>query len=208
MFKYATAFAAGTLLALGAAKAETDYDNPEFHLQNEVGNFTLTVDSNENAARLPGSTTVRADYTFVEYEMPGNVKGAFAMGVGYDRVEENASIHAVYEAAYTVNKLALTADVDLAYVTPRDDLGDGSAFATPSFGVAYGVNDRVSPFANVSYAFSVSEDFGNREGGVAELGVNFNMSDNVTVTPSVVRYFDNNNAEDNTQFRLGGTFRF
>jgi len=91
------------------------------------------------------------------------------------------------------------------YVTAETDLTDGDFFLDPSAGVTYAFTDTVSVFGEVGYTWNVSSNWDSL-GGYVEVGLPLNVTNSVTVTPSLVRGLDDGVEETNVQLAVAFAF--
>lgn len=112
-------------------------------------------------------------------------------------------------AEYVLTTYAIGTTIELGaeamYSADINDFSNGDVMVTPSVNVAYNIAPKFDVFGEVGYAFKANDGFA-AQGGTVEAGVDFALTDTVTITPSVIRSFDT--GADDTQAALELRFKF
>ena len=178
-------------LTAGTASAD-DFDNTTASVTAEFGRYDLTIEGSE-------------DNGYTELSFGANIVGGLDMSATHYHSADAYGLGLDYTMTTQVGAVAVWGVAEVEYIAPEGDFGDGDFFATPTVGAGYDITDAVTAWSEVGYTWNASESF-DRVGGVAEVGVDFTLADNVTLTPSIVRTFDT--AADNTQAHIGLSFSF
>jgi hypothetical protein len=194
------ALAASIGLMTASAAAADDFDNSAYSITATSGNLEFTLDGSVDD-NITGITT--GMYLF-DHNL-GSWDAVVFANVGYDRLNDQMRFGAEYQLARAINDFTVYGDLGAEYRAPVADLRDGDVFVEPSAGVAYGITDSISAFGEVSYEWNATDNWA-RNGGVAEVGVDFDVAKSMVVTPSLTRTFDT--GADETQFNLGISLSF
>ena len=178
-------------LTAGAASAD-DFDNTVASVTAEFSRYDLTIEGTE-------------DDSYTELSFGANIVGGLDMSVTHYHAVDAYGIGLDYTATTQVGAVEVWGVAEVEYVALDGDLDGGDFFATPTVGAGYDVTNAVTVWSEVGYTWNASESF-DRVGGVAEVGVDFTLAENVTLTPSVVRTFDT--GADESQLNLNLTFNF
>lgn len=188
-----TIFATITALTISAGAASADnFDNTGASVTAEFGRYDLTV----KGAAADG---------FTELSFGANIIDGLDMSVTDYHSNDAYGIGLDYTVTTAVNGFTVWAVAELEYIAPETSLGNGDFFVTPTVGASYPITGVVTAWGEVDYTWNASESFA-KAGGVAEVGVDFALADNVTFTPSIARSFDS--AVNETQANLNLTFSF
>lgn len=160
--------------------------------------FSLgTVDGELNTVKTGANV---AAYTLGNFDMSTDVS------LSYGRLSDTLDLSVDYNAKTAVNpSLTVYGTAGVSYVTPTSDLSAGDAFFEPTLGASYAVAKKADAFAEVSYAWNMSDSWA-RDGGSVEVGVDYALSETATVTPSLVRTFDTGADTTNLKLELGFGF--
>jgi hypothetical protein len=173
--------------------------NLEFSAMGTIDNSNLSIEDafvvGAGAYVLPHTVGTMDAEVFVSGQY-GEVDSAGTVRLG-----------AEYLLSTSMDASTLTLGVEGAYVALSDDFSNGDVFLTPSVNLEVALTDAVAVFGEVDYAFDASDDF-NGKGGTVELGMAFAVTDMVAVRPSVVRGFDTNGLDTDTQAAVELTFNF
>lgn len=193
--------AIAALFVAGSATAQ-DFNDTQAFVDVEVGKLTFGIEASEQS----GFTGLEFDYEVLAYPL-GAGTSTLDLGVTYFDSSETITIDAIYAvrmpAAPTVD---VYGSVELNYVASSELAVEGDVFGTPEVGVEWYASDTTSMFGEVGYVFNLSDDVSN-VGAYAEVGMNWDVADNITFTPSVVHTFDGPGA-DVTEARVGLTLKF
>jgi opacity protein-like surface antigen len=198
MKKVMIATAALAVMATSAFAA--DFDANEFVVTAQSGGLELSLGTVEGELN-----TVSTTGTFANYQL-GRFDTSVDATLTYGRLSDTLGVELGYnlETAMT-DTVGVYGTVAVAYVAPTTDLNGGDVFVAPTLGVSYTVSETFDAFADVTYAWDASNDW-TGVGGAIEVGVNYEVAQNVTLTPSVVRTFDT--ATDATNLKLEVGFSF
>lgn len=187
-------------LFAGTAATAGDFDNTVAAVSMETDTLYFsaeTVDGDlsslETGLTMLRYSTTQFDadlYTFVRYERLGD---NMVTGLEYTMSRDIKPGFNVYGTA-AVN-----------YVTPNADLGDGDFYLAPFVGTEYEVVRNVGVFGEVGYGWNMSNDFA-ENGGWVEGGVDFGVTENMSVRTSLIQTFDTANDEANA--KVEAVFRF
>lgn len=186
------------LVFAGTAAMAADFDNNSVDLVLERDNVTFGVST------LGGEAT---DLSFGVAVLPYAVMGAEAdltLGAEYGIQSEDITLSAAYALSKNINQLNLNGAVKAAY-TIESGAGEGTWVVTPSVGANYRVNDKLAAFSKVSYDWDASNDWASA-GGSVEVGARVGITDDLALTPSLVRSFDT--GADETNLNLEVALRF
>ena len=187
------------VLAVSVAFA-ADFDANEVVVSAQSGGleFSLgTVDGELNSV----ATTA----TFANYQL-GRFDTSVDATVSYGRLDETLGVELEYNLSTDLNaQVELYGTAAVAYTAPTSDLGNGEVSVAPTLGAAYSINETLSAFGDVTYSWNVSNEWA-REGGAVEVGVDYQVAQNVDITPSLVRTFDTGADTTNMKLELGLRF--
>lgn len=193
-----TLIALATVTALAAPVAAEDFDNTAVSISAEMGRFSLEVEGDSNGYV---STTVGAEV--LSYGLGTNVDSTLDVFAKHYEAVDDFAVGAAYTVTYAPNALSVYGSAEVEY-----DFASEDAFVTPTVGAAYVVAEGVNAWGEVGYTWNASNDWA-REGGVAEVGVDFAVASNIVLTPSVVYNFDQvGGAADEAQLNLGVGLKF
>lgn len=186
-------------LVVGATAAfAADFDNNAVNLTLERDNMTFGLETTAGEATA---------LTFGVAVLPHSVAGADAdltLGVDYGIVTEDFTLSAAYGLSKTYGQVNVYGSTEAAYTIASGE-SDGNWEATPTLGAAYIVNDQLNVYSEVSYTWDASNDWA-REGGSVELGARYELTADLSVTPSLVRSFDTGADETNLNLEVGVSF--
>jgi hypothetical protein len=126
------------------------------------------------------------------------VSGAYGTG-------DEVSVGAEYVLTTYAIGTTIELGTEVMYVAPATDFSNGDVMVTPSVNVAYNVAPMLDVFGEVGYTFQANDGFSN-QGGTVAIGVDFALTDTVTLTPSVARSFDTASNDTQAAFELGFKF--
>jgi hypothetical protein len=191
---------ATAIFATTATASANDFKATEFVATAYSGalEFSLgTVDGELN--------TITTGATIAEYQL-GQFDTLVYTSLEYGRLSNTLDLSLEYKAQTEIAPaLILYGSTTVSYVAPTTDLSAGDVFVAPKLGVAYAATDSVGLFGDVEYSWNASNSW-TRSGGVLEVGLDYNVSDSIVITPSVLRTFDT--AADTTNFKLELGLRF
>jgi hypothetical protein len=197
---YSTLLGAASIVGILVATSASAFDSRATTLTTafEFDRYEVEVTHGYRAA----FNTISVGATVYSYNL-GDAQADVFGRVRYDRIAETVGLGVEYTVTQTVDVASMYATAELEYVAPRNDLGKGDVYARPSLGVSYQFTDRFDGFAEIGYAWNASNRWSN-EGGYAQVGVGYALTNNARVIGSVVRPFDtpNNSAFANIEVRF------
>lgn len=188
---------AALVLASTAAFA-ADFDNNSLDLVLERDNMSFGISSTAGQAN---------DLSVAVTVLPYAVMGADAdltFGAKYGIQSEDITLTAVYGLSKNYGQMNVYGTAEAEY-TIASGAVEGAWDATPTVGVGYTVNDKLSAYTQVGYTWSASNDWA-QEGGTVEVGARYAVSDNIAITPSLVHSFDTGADETNLNLKLALQF--
>lgn len=197
MMKTILAAVAAFGIATAATAENKDFEDLGVTVSAQTGIFTFEV---EGSAK-DGYETVTLGAEVLSYNI-GSVNSAVDVFSTYYRAGDDFGIGASYTATYSVDAWRVYGEIEAEYLTRAEDV-----LVTPTIGAGYEFTPAVDGFAEVSHTW-VANDSWARAGGVAEVGLNIGLADNVTLTPSVRHNFVINGGRGDTQAHVGLNFRF
>jgi len=195
-----SALAVLVLVVSSPAAIAADFNNTELQTTVTSGNMEFSI----VADTVNGFSKMRTGIYVLDHQL-GDVNAVVFASIGYNRMANTMSLRAEYQMSYDVDSLTLYGAVALDYRALTASLSKGDVFVEPRVGAVYAFTERVSVFGEAGYEWNASQNWG-RNGGYVELGTNLRVLDNMTFTPSIVRYVDTR--ADSTQLRLGVGFAF
>ena len=188
-----------TALVLAASVAFAgDFDNNSVDVVLERDNLTFGVSSTGGEA-----TDLSVGVTVLPYEVLG-ADADLTLGAQYGIESEDFTLSATYALSKSYGQVNVYGSLEAAYEI-ESGASNGDWHATPTAGVAYSVNDKLTAFTDVDYTWDASNDW-TTEGGSVELGARYAINDDVALTPSLVRTFDT--GADETNLNLKVALRF
>lgn len=185
------------VLATTAAFAG-DFDNNSVDLILERDNLTFGVSTLNGEA-----TDLSLGVTVLPYAVMG-LEADLTLGAEYGIQSEDFTLSGKYALSKDINQLNLNGAVKAAY-TINSGADEGAWMVTPSVGVKYNVNDKLAAFGDVSYDWDASNDWA-RTGGAVEVGARYALTDDLALTPSLVRTFDTGADETNLNVKVALRF--
>lgn len=192
------ALAASLGLAFGSAAAASDFEATELTVSAQYGMVSLTVEGSATG----GYENVSIGAEVLSFGVADNLTSTVDVFGTYYRAGDEFGIGASAGLTYDLGSVSLYGTGDLEYLTKAETL-----MLTPTVGVTYTVNPLIGVFTEVGYTWNASNSW-IREGGIAEVGVNLSLANNVTLTPSLRHRFDVPGVSNNTQAHLGLAFSF
>lgn len=201
-----TIFALAATLALATtASAEADPAPVADHFSNTTATvtanwdrFTFELEGSEDDGYV--SATVGAEV--LAYSMGEATTNTLDVYLTHYHAADDVALGAEYTVTYAPSAWAVYGAAEVEY-----NFGTDEASVTPTLGAAYTVSATTAVWGEVGYTWNATNDWA-RAGGVAEVGVDFAVANNVTLTPSVVYNFDVPGAADEAQLNLGVNFSF
>jgi hypothetical protein len=188
-------------IGLTTATYAGDFDDTQFTTTVTSGNLQFTID-----------TTARDNFNSLnvgayihEYRM-GNFFVELYGEVGYNRLTDTMNLLGEYQVYTALNSnTTMYGALAVNYVTPTNDLSNGDFYFQPYVGVTHSLTLDFVVFGEVGYSWDMSNSWANN-GGYGEIGFHYHVNDTLTVTPSIVHYFDT--GMDLTQAKLAVTLSF
>jgi hypothetical protein len=191
---------AALALTAGAAAAD-DFDNTTASVTAEFEQFTLTVESDSDN----GYTKLQFGATIFEYELSETVDAKIDAFTAHYDAEDQYGVGGAYTLTYSVDALSIWGVAEVEYIGLADDFNIGELYVTPTVGVGYDLTPTVTAWGEVGYTWIATNDW-DHDGGTVEVGVDFELADNVVFRTSLSRDFDT--AVEETQVNLGLNFNF
>lgn len=184
------------LALAGTVATADDFDNTQAFTTVKTGQFEFTFEGNEADGFL--STEIGAEV--LNYGINDNVYSTTDVYFRHHKLTNDVTVAAEYTLVYAKDATSVYGAAELEYAFENDNF-----YLNPTLGTAYIVNPDIEVFAEATYALDATNDFEQR-GGAVEFGVDFVVSQQVTLTPSIIRTFDTD--DNDTQARIGATFYF
>ena len=191
---------AALALTAGAAAAD-DFDNTTASVTAEFEQFALTVESDSDN----GYTKLQFGATILEYELSETVDAKIDAFTAHYDAEDQYGVGGSYTLTYSVNDFSMWGVAEVEYIGLADDFNIGELYVTPTVGMGYDLTPTVTAWGEVGYTWIATNDW-DRDGGTVEVGVDFELADNVVFRTSLSRDFDT--AVEETQINLGLNFNF
>jgi hypothetical protein len=185
-----------TAIALGLSTPVMagNFDNTQLRTVVYSGNFEFS---------LSGDTQNGMDYVGVGYHYLHHSLGSLDANVftelSYGMVTDDVTVDLEYQAYGAAGLFTLYGSVGVEYNALANNFGSGTWTFAPYVGTSYDISEVVGVYGEVGYNWDISSNF-TRQGGYAEVGLDYLLTENVAITPYVTRTFDTNNNE--TQFGL------
>jgi hypothetical protein len=193
-----TVFVAAAAMAVSATVASAnDFDNTGVTLTAETGKLEFVVEGTADN----GYDSLTVGYEALSYGAGANTTGVLDVYATTHRANDEFSIGAEYTMTYSRDALSLYGSADAEYFVDSEVLA-----VTPTIGASYVAAEAVTVWGEVGYTWEANNDWA-KQGGLAEVGVDFAVAENIALTPSV-RYNFDGAAADNTQAHLGVKFSF
>lgn len=189
-----TIFTALTAVFLASTAVAQDFQANEYNLtaQSGVLSFSAGIVDDDLATFEAGA--------LVNTHQLGMFTGAIYTYGEYNRVTDELGFGVDYSlATQPVENLTIYGIAGLEYVSPANDLSGGDFFVTPTLGTSYAFTSSFSAFGEVGYTWNASNSW-SQNGGLVEVGVVYDVTDNVSVMPSLTRTFDT--GADATNFSM------
>lgn len=190
--------ASAIAMSLSTAAFAGDFDNTGVDFVLERDNLTFGVDT------VAGEATALTFGVAVLPHAVGSADADVTLGFEYGIVSEDLTFSAAYGLTKNYGQLSAYADVEAAY-TVASGSTDGAWDVTPTVGTAYRVNDKLTAFGEVAYTWEASNDWA-AAGGAVEVGARYALTDDLALTPSLVRTFDT--GADETNLNVEVALRF
>lgn len=189
---------ATTFMAFASGAFAGDFDNNGVDLKFTNGNLQF------NAKTVSGElASVGAGVTVLQGELAGFRTGVDAK---LEYALEDETIAA--SAAYTVAKEFGAINVDGALkgvYTVAHGGGEGVVTVEPSVTVGYVFADKAAAFTEVGYAWNASNSW-SQEGGYVQVGIDYAVSETVSIKPSLISTFDTDANETNANLEVALAF--
>lgn len=190
--------ASAIAMSLATAAVAADFDDTAVSVVLERDNLTFGVDTVDGDASA---------LTFGVAVLPHTVAGADAdvtLGFEYGIQAEDLTFSAAYGLSKNYGQLSVYGDIEAAYII-ASGAGKGEWEVTPTVGAGYNVNEKLTAFGEVAYTWEASNDW-NAAGGALEVGARYALSDDLALTPSLVRTFDTGDDATNLKLEVGLRF--
>lgn len=173
---------AAVIAMFGTSVLASDFDATTYTLAATSGAMDVSVDGGRD-----GISELALGVSGLDHNLgaaTAGVRGELSYNLDSDKLGLRGEYNVSYETAVT---LYGTAAVE--YTTADASLKGGDWMFEPTAGVSYDFNDRVSAYAEVSYAWDMSDSWSARGGSFA-VGAPIAITDTVALTPSISRAFD------------------
>lgn len=203
-------FAITALAALGVASVayadnfDTNLLTTTVTTKNLEFSASTTVDN--EAKGFGDNYALGAGAYLVSYELAGGTSEVFIFGqFGEVNNDEFGVLGAEYIwTTATTGSTTLELTGQTTYVM-FDNYDNGDVYVTPSANLSVDVVPGLTAFGEVGYTWNASEDL-TRSGGYGEVGLNYTLSDTLTIRPSIVQPFDTANEDAFAAVELGLNF--
>jgi opacity protein-like surface antigen len=187
---------AALTVGITSSAIAADFDTNTFSIEATSGVLDFSVDATENGLTDLAVGVTGFAHSFANLDV--NIRGELSYNFDADTIGARTEYNVVTVLATNVTAYGSAA---LQYTTVETDLTDGDFALDPSVGVAYQVTNSVSVFGEVGYTWDMSNNW-DRLGGYVEVGMPVVLSDAVTLTPSLIRGFDDGIEETNLNVTL------
>lgn len=188
-------------LGFATASFAGDFDNTQFTTTLSSGSLVFTL---ENTVNDP-ITELSVGANLHSYSM-GKINVDLFAELGYNRLNDTMNLRGEYQLGMPVNdRVNAYGAMAVDYVAASNDLSNGDFYLDPYVGASYSFTENTSVYAEVGYTWNISQSWA-ANGGYAEVGVDYYVTDRWMLTPSLVRTFDTGN--DSTQARIGASVSF
>lgn len=187
--------AAAMALGITSAASADDFDTNLLTTTVTDGKleFTATTNVGSDFDGVGDVWTLGAGAYVLEYDLGRGESEVFVFGE-YTELNDQGVGTVGAEYIYTEVNNGATLEVagQVAYVADTSDFGNGDVFVTPRVGLEFMASEQFALFGEVGYTWNASEDFA-QAGGYGELGVDFGLTESLSLRPSVVKPFDTAN---------------
>lgn len=185
---------------LATSAAAGDFDDVRATVRADWNQFFIELEGTEVGGYA--STTVGAEV--LSYDIGETVTSTLDVYAKTmrDKSDDEYALGTEYTVTYAPNAFSVYGAAKVEY-----NLDTDIATATPKVGAAYDISTATTAWGEVGYAFDATNDWDKR-GGVAEVGVDFKVAENITLTPSIVHNFDRPDEENESQLNLAVGFKF
>lgn len=194
------AFALAAIITTSAANAE-NYKNPAFSFTASTASVYATVEGSRNDGIQEFEFGVNA----LTYSLSDTSLVTSTLYSGYNRSSENLTLGVETALVTTFDDVLVYGSVATEYTSSINTLRGGNFYVTPEVGVGYGLTDSLAVYASANYTFDASNSF-SRQGGSAELGLNYSITNEWSASPYITRSFDTDNNQTQLGIRVGYNF--
>lgn len=189
-------------LGLSTAAFASDFDNTSFTIvaSSDTLDYKLKADADNEL------TGLSVGFYAFPYNM-GNLDANMYVELGYARLDESLNVDVEYQLKTSLSYHARAyGALSAEYAISSNNVNtDGSLVFAPYVGLAYDMNPKLSVFVETGYDWEVTNDW-NANGGYAEIGASYAVTDTVYIQPSIVQTLDT--GADDTQAKLEVGFAF
>jgi hypothetical protein len=184
-------------IMLASSVSAKVFNSSAFSLELYSGNTIITLDTVGNGVEA---------LSFGVYVLPHEVLGGSAdvlFTARYNFPADSTTLSVEYGAEWGVSyNMVAYVSAEAAYTFgPARDTWE----VTPLIGASYTITPSLAAFAEVSYAWDASRDW-TGVGGMAEIGLDYEIGNGVFVRPSLTRTFDTGAVETNVKMVLSIPF--
>jgi hypothetical protein len=195
---YIIAFVA--LFSASSAMAE-DVKNPQLSFTASTSNAYATVEG----SRDNGVERFEGGINAFGYSLGENSTFSTTVYTGYSRGSDDLTLGVDASVSTSYSDILVYGSVATEYVTSVNTLRGGEFFVTPEVGAGYSLTDTIGVYGSLDYTFNASNSF-SRSGGNAELGLNYAVTNEWTMSPYITRAFDTENNTTQLGLRVGYNF--
>jgi hypothetical protein len=186
---------AAMLALFGTPVLADDFDATTYTLSATSGALDFNVDADDS-----GITDISAGVSGLEHSlwaMQAGVRGELSYNLDSDGVG--------LRGEYNVSYVNLYGTAAVEYSTSDASLKGGDWMFEPTVGISYDFTDRISTYAEASYAWDMSNSWDSL-GGTVEIGMPIAVTNTVTLTPSLSRGFSGASEDWNANIAAGIQF--
>ena len=187
-------YAIAAVFALfGTSVLADNFDATTYTLAAHSGSMDFAVDGGSD-----GISDLAVGVTGLAHTLgpvDATVRGELSYALDTDVIGLRGEYNVEYQTAVTVYGTAA-----VEYTTADASLKGGDWMFEPTVGVSHAFTDRISAYAETSYAWDMSNSWDSL-GGNLELGAAFAATDSLTITPSVSRAYDTGSNDWNANIK-------
>ena len=189
---------ATTLMTLATGAFAADFDNNGVDLKFTNGGLQFDVNTSNGELDSAG-----VGVTVLKGELAGFRTGVDAK-LSYALESETIAASAAYTAAGDYGPVNVNTSLKGVYTVEHDG-GDGVVTFEPSVNAGYVFSDRAEVFTEVGYTWNTADSWA-QEGGYVQVGVDYAVSETVSLKPSLISTFDTDANETNANLEVALAF--
>ena len=192
-------YAIAAVIALfGTSVLAGDFDATTYTLTAQSGTMDFSVDGSND-----GISSIATGASGLSHNL-GALQAGVRGEISYDLDADAIGVRGEYNVEYaTAVTLYGTAAVE--YSTTDASLKGGDWMFEPTVGVSHAFTDRISAYAETSYAWDLSNSW-DRLGGSVTAGLDVYLTDTLTLTPSISRGYDGESEDWNANIEAAIRF--